>query len=81
MTDIGNWELAQPESRAARRVRLAVVAVAVCVTIGFVAILVTQQPRHCKWDTRAGPEGQSYGRDPDQDCKFVDDDGNVLPGQ
>jgi hypothetical protein len=26
-------------------------------------------------------DGKGYGRDPDQDCKFVDENGRVLSGQ
>jgi hypothetical protein len=35
----------------------------------------------CKADGRLGPNGEVYGRDPDQGCRFVDADGDVLPGQ
>ena len=35
----------------------------------------------CTTDQLIGPEGQRYGRDPDQGCKFVDEDGKVLPDQ
>ena len=35
----------------------------------------------CTAEGRIGQNGQTYGRDPDHDCKFVDEHGNVLPGQ
>jgi hypothetical protein len=35
----------------------------------------------CTADARRGPKGQLYGRDPNQGCKFVDERGQVLPGQ
>jgi hypothetical protein len=38
-------------------------------------------PTFCTSDALLGPEGQSYGRDPDQGCKFVDEHGEVLPDQ
>ena len=35
----------------------------------------------CNLDARTGPNGETYGRDPDQGCKFVDENGKVLPDQ
>jgi len=35
----------------------------------------------CTTDQLIGPEGKRYGRDPGQGCKFVDEDGKVLPDQ
>lgn len=35
----------------------------------------------CTDDLMIGPDGQRYGRDPTQGCKFVDDNGNVVSGQ
>lgn len=35
----------------------------------------------CELDGLSGPNGEVYHRDPNQDCTFVDLDGNVLPGQ
>jgi hypothetical protein len=35
----------------------------------------------CTKDARSGPNGETYGRDPDQGCKFVDENGKLLPGQ
>lgn len=35
----------------------------------------------CTADGRIGPDGQTYGRDPRQGCKFVDENGQVLPDQ
>jgi hypothetical protein len=37
--------------------------------------------RFCTTDARRGPNGESYGRDPNQGCRFVDDQGHVLPDQ
>jgi len=39
------------------------------------------RPVACTDDQMVGPDGQRYGRDPSQGCKFVDDDGDVVPGQ
>jgi hypothetical protein len=35
----------------------------------------------CTADARRGPNGQLYVRDPNQECKFVDERGEVLPDQ
>ena len=35
----------------------------------------------CTAEALLGPDGETYGRDPEQGCRFVDLDGNVLPGQ
>ena len=35
----------------------------------------------CTADARLGPNGATYGRDPSQGCRFVDETGHVLPGQ
>ena len=37
--------------------------------------------RFCTTDARRGRNGELYGRDPNQGCKFVDDRGQVLPDQ
>lgn len=37
--------------------------------------------RFCTTDSRRGPNGKFYGRDPNQGCKFVDEQGQVLPDQ
>lgn len=39
------------------------------------------EERFCTAEGRIGPNGEMYGRDVNQGCKFVDDDGNVLPDQ
>jgi hypothetical protein len=46
---------------------------------GWRSTNVTDKP--CTADGRLGPNGQMYGRDPNHECKFVDEHGNVLPGQ
>lgn len=35
----------------------------------------------CETDGRLGPNGETYVRDPDRWCQFVDGDGTVLPDQ
>lgn len=35
----------------------------------------------CTTDQLIGPDGERYGRAPDQGCKFVDEDGKVVPDQ
>jgi hypothetical protein len=32
----------------------------------------------CPADALLGPNGESFGRDPAQDCRFVDDDGKPI---
>lgn len=32
----------------------------------------------CTDDGLLGPDGESYGPDPKQDCQLVDDNGNVV---
>jgi len=41
----------------------------------------SRSDRACTSDGLMGPNGQTYGRDPNHDCKFVDEHGNVVPGQ
>ena len=38
-------------------------------------------PVACTNELLVGPDGQRYGRDPTKGCKFVDDDGDVVPSQ
>lgn len=47
----------------------------------FVALGGGGEPVFCTADGRIGPSGEIYGRSASHDCKFVDDEGNVLPGQ
>ena len=38
------------------------------------------EPVYCPADALI-VDGKTYGRDPDQGCKFVDEDGNILSNQ
>jgi hypothetical protein len=63
-----------------------VVALAVTAFLGLSVMMLdtfdrTDSPRFCTLDGMATADGRVYGRDPNQDCKFVDEDGRVLPGQ
>ena len=53
--------------------------------IGAAAWFVGGSPAEetfCTMEGRVDPvTGEIYGRDPGQGCRFVDADGNVLPGQ
>jgi len=51
--------------------------------IGGVAIVTrgSPPPRFCAADALLAPNGQSYARDYDKGCKFVDEHGNVVAGQ
>lgn len=40
-----------------------------------------ETPTTCPADALLGPNGESFGRDPGQDCRFVDDDGRVITTQ
>lgn len=67
-------------------VRLLIASCAVVAVLGGAAIALdtfdrTKPAKFCTADGMLGPDGEVYGRDPDQDCKFVDEDGRVLPGQ
>ena len=35
----------------------------------------------CNEDLLRGPDGKSYGRDLEQNCKFVDENGDVVPDE
>lgn len=64
-----------------RRVLALVALVLVLVVLAIIADSLRTEERFCPADGRLGPDGQVYGRDPDKDCKFVDENGRVLPGQ
>lgn len=64
-------------SRWSRRAVITVVVVAVAV----VALVVWQRAvstRDCTAEAVV-VDGESYGRDPTRGCRFVNDDGDVLP--
>ena len=54
------------------------VLVAVLVGVGALAACGSDDDSEpqtfCPADALLGPNGESFGRDPDQDCRFVDDD-------
>lgn len=61
-----------------------VLALLVAILIATATFLATgdgDDPVFCTADARIGPSGETYGRSAAHDCKFVDDKGNVLPGQ
>jgi hypothetical protein len=56
------------------------------VVASTLAILKLRMPpaasaKFCTADGLIGPAGNVYGRDIHQGCKFVDENGDVLPGQ
>jgi hypothetical protein len=64
--------------------RTLIVAASVLVVVALAIAMVNarrSEDRFCSADGRLGPNGQIYGRDPNQGCKFVDESGEVLPGQ
>ena len=73
----------KPSPPASRAVAMFAVVFVVLALIGAAAWFVggsTSSP-DCKLDARTGPNGEVYGRSGEHDCQFVDDEGNVLPGQ
>ena len=53
------------------------VVVAVAITLW---VRVRDDDRFCPADAIVY-EGETYGRDPDRDCRFVNDAGELLPDQ
>lgn len=75
----------QRRERSARRRGLALVgfffAVAVVGLLAVALLHAGGEPgRSCSADARLGPDGQSYGRDPERTCHFIDENGNDLGG-
>lgn len=71
--------------RAARRRGLALVGFFLAVAVvGLLSVALFRSDgepgRGCTSDARLGPNGQSYGRDPERNCHFVDEQGNDLGG-
>jgi len=65
-----------------RRAKAAIlIGVMLLAVVMFVSWHGTGETKFCTAEGRIGPEGQVYGRDPGHECKFVDEHGNVLPGQ
>ena len=50
-------------------------------TAGVVAAGDEPAPQFCTADGLIGDDGEIYGRDPDQGCRFVDQFGRVLSGE
>ena len=68
-----------PASRAVAMFAVVFVVLALIAAAAWFAGGASTQD--CKLDAMVGPNGEAFGRDPRQDCQFVDGDGNVLPGQ
>ena len=72
--------------RSERRWRLLAIKLALVLTLVLAVAFVGLDHRHqpskfCTADGRLGPDGQVYGRDAKQGCRFVDEQGKVLPDQ
>ena len=74
-----------PSPPTSRAVAMFVVVFAVIGLVAAAAWFVggspSSSPTTCQGDARLGPNGEVYGRSGEHDCRFVDADGNVLPGQ
>ncbi len=56
------------------------VLVAVVLVSGAVAIGISDDgPTFCTAEGMIGDNGQIYGRDPNQSCEFVDENGKIVP--
>ena len=65
-----------------RLVVLAVVVAALAVAgTAYVVLRPSREARICTAEAVQGPDGEWYSRDPKRDCKFVNADGELLPGQ
>lgn len=69
-----------PASRAVAMFAVVLVVLALIAAAAWFAG-GSPSPIACKADGLLGPNGETYGRDPSQDCQFVDGDGKVVPGQ
>jgi hypothetical protein len=73
---------APPTSRAVAMFAIVFVVLALIAAAAWFIGGPSPEPKSCTADGRIDPvTGFTYSRDPNQDCKFVDLDGNVLPGQ
>jgi hypothetical protein len=56
----------------------------VALAVGLLVLIFTGNApgsvRSCTTEAVIGPDGRGYSRDPQRDCRFVDRDGNELPG-
>ena len=68
--------------RSGRRGRWMLAAVGLAAVAGVSYVVLdeeTEAERFCTTEGRIDPEGGVYRRDPEQDCAWVDDDGNLVP--
>ena len=76
---------AKPSPPASRAVAMFAIVFVVLALIGAGAWFIggsPAEPTFCTMEGRLDPvTGETYGRDPDQGCKFVDADGVVIPDQ
>lgn len=75
----------QRRERSARRRGMALVAFFLLVAVlGLLSVVLLRSDgepgRGCTADARLGPNGQTYGRDPERKCHFIDENGNDLGG-
>lgn len=82
----GSVERTELQRRDSRAFRLGLALVAFFVLMAVVALLAValgsdpEPGKGCTTDARMGPNGEIYGRDPDRNCHFVDEQGNDLGG-
>jgi hypothetical protein len=64
-------------------VRLSLLALAATALVGIGAMVSdtfnrTDRAKYCPADGLVSPNGHVYGRDPAQDCQFVDEEGRLV---
>jgi hypothetical protein len=82
-TEVNDREQRQAEDRRSRRRGVSLfIGFVLLVAVAALWLVVRQtdgdQWKGCPADALLGPDGQTYGRSPDKNCQFVDENGNVV---
>lgn len=62
-------------------VLIVVIAALAAAATAFVVLRPDGDDRICTAEAVQGPDGEWYSRDPKRDCRFVNADGDLLPGE
>ncbi len=75
-------ETVRPSPSPSHAIAMFAIVIAAFALVAVVAWFAVRPaaPTGCTADGLQGPNGEVYGRDPDQGCRFVDQHGNVVPG-